>query len=123
MEKLELKCSALPSGKTWFHVWDKSAKEGDLCLCGNSVYHEVHRDAGFGVVTTVKQKKITPPEIIEIIEDLVRACGSGMNWMEQVDRAAMGSAIRGILHVDMGMTSAAIHKARTFLESVKDDQA
>lgn len=51
----------------------------------------------------------------EVINDLIRACGSGMNWMDQVDRARLSSATRGILHVDMGMTTSAIHKARQFL--------
>jgi hypothetical protein len=55
----------------------------------------------------------------EIIEDLVRACGSGMNWMEQVSRAKLGSATRGILTTDMGMCSNAMFKARLYLEKVK----
>lgn len=41
MEKLKLKCSGFPSGNTWFHVWKKDAKEGDRCLCGNSIYHDI----------------------------------------------------------------------------------
>jgi hypothetical protein len=61
----------------------------------------------------------------EIIEELIRACGSGMNWMEQVSRAKIGSATRGILTTDMGMCSSAIFKARLYLEKAKspNDQA
>jgi hypothetical protein len=51
-----------------------------------------------------------------IIEDLIRACGSGMNWMDQVSRAEIGSATRGILTTDMGMCSIAIFRARQYLE-------
>lgn len=57
--------------------------------------------------------------VIEALEDMMRACGSGMNWMEQVDRARLSSATRGILHVDMGMCSAAIFKARKLVEALK----
>ena len=55
----------------------------------------------------------------EIIEELICACGSGMNWMEQVSRAKLGSATRGILTTDMGMCSTAIFKARLYLEKAK----
>lgn len=55
-------------------------------------------------------------QVKQSLEDLIRACGSGMNWMEQVDRAKIGSATRGILHVDMGMCSIAIHNGKKALE-------
>ena len=60
-----------------------------------------------------------PCSATEIIEELVLACGSGMNWMEQVSRAKLGSATRGILTTDMGMCSTAIFKARLHLEKAK----
>lgn len=55
----------------------------------------------------------------EIIEDLIRACGAGMNWMDQVSRAKLGSATRGILNIDMGLCSCAIFRARQYLEKAK----
>jgi len=55
----------------------------------------------------------------EIIEDLIRACGSGMDWMDQVSRAKLGSATCGILTTDMGMCSSAIFRARQYLEKAK----
>jgi hypothetical protein len=54
----------------------------------------------------------------EIIQELLLACGSGMNWMEQVSRAKLGSATRGILETDMGMCSTAMFKARIYLEKI-----
>lgn len=62
------------------------------------------------------------PELVELLEELVRACGSGINWMEQVDRAKISSATRGILHVDMGMCSTAIHKARKLIGELKGEK-
>lgn len=62
----------------------------------------------------VEEKK----QVREVIDDLIRACGSGMNWMDQVDRVRLSSATRGILHVDIGMTSSAIYKAKQFLATL-----
>lgn len=59
------------------------------------------------------------PEMVELLDDLIRACGAGMNWMEQVDRAKIGSSTRGILHVDIGMCSTAIHKARKMVAELR----
>lgn len=56
--------------------------------------------------------KTVNADMVVAMEEMIRACGSGMNWMEQVDRAHLSSATRGILHVDMGMCSSAIAKAR-----------
>ena len=47
--------------------------------------------------------------------DAKRAIGSGLGWMEQVDRAKLSSATRGILHVDMGMSRNAINKINNLL--------
>lgn len=60
------------------------------------------------------------PKTISVICDLIGAAKAGMNWMEQVDRAKIGSATRGILHVDMGITSTAIHKANRFLDGINE---
>ena len=76
--------------------------------------------------TTQENNPERPPALAEargsateIIEDLIRACGSGMNWMDRVSRARIGSATRGILTTDMGMCSSAIFRARQYLEKAK----
>ena len=58
-------------------------------------------------------------EIVEALESMVRACGSGMNWMEMVDRAKISSATRGLLRTDIGMCSASISKARKLIRELK----
>ena len=59
--------------------------------------------------------EIQRDELLLVVTDLVRACESSMNWMEQVDRAKLSSSTRGILHADMGMTKYAISKAKQLL--------
>lgn len=59
--------------------------------------------------------------VIDAMEDMIRACESGMNWMEQVSRARLSSATRGILTIDMGMCSSAIFKARKILAELSSN--
>jgi hypothetical protein len=49
------------------------------------------------------------------MKEMVLACGSCMNWMEQVGRAKLSPSTRGILITDMGMCSASIFRARIAL--------
>jgi hypothetical protein len=52
------------------------------------------------------------PILIETIETLIRAAGSGINWMAQVSRANVSRSTRGILNNDLQMSTTAIQKAR-----------
>lgn len=54
-----------------------------------------------------------------VIEDLIRACGSGVSWMDQVDRAKIASSTRGILRVDMVMCSTAIFQGKKLLSELQ----
>lgn len=80
----------------------------------------IHRDKVKGLVDRAEKAEKYCAKMRDIVEKLRIACGSGMNWMEQVDRAVLSSSTRGILHVDMGMCSSAIHFAKQALAEAKE---
>lgn len=64
---------------------------------------------------TIEKTTMNTPDIpilIETIETLIRAAGSGINWMAQVSRANVSRSTRGILNNDLQMSTTAIQKAR-----------
>jgi len=58
------------------------------------------------------------PSLRDTIEKLITACRSGMNWMDQVSRANIGSATRGILSCDMALCSNAIAYGKKALKTL-----
>lgn len=54
----------------------------------------------------------------DLWEDMIRACESGMSWMDQLVHADIGSAMRGILSVDMACSAAAIGRAKKVLAAL-----
>lgn len=59
-------------------------------------------------------------QLESVIERLILACGSGMNWMEQVSRASLGTSTRKVLAIDMLMCKQAIEEARKVNQQRKE---
>ena len=62
-----------------------------------------------------KGEGMTPEERV-IIQELVRACGAGMYWLDMASRAQLDTASLDILKMDMGVCSNSIYKARCLLD-------
>lgn len=60
--------------------------------------------------------------ILDAMAELHRACGAGRNWMDQVSRAKLNSATRGVLNVDMGMVAAAMGRAQALMREIKNEK-
>lgn len=94
--------------------WDVKAWTYSLL---NSIDPELSAIAKMNLITDKLESGAPPlrPSVVEAIQDLIRACGAGLEWLDQISRGKVAPSTRGPLEQDRLMCANAIAKARKIL--------